>query len=389
MVVRVNTSSSEGSDALTVVDRGYCLSLAWVGRDDCYLVRSALRVVSSVAEKKKRSSVLGGMLFSADKEVHRLLPSEMRLMQCVKEEPRARTLSLSADCAKAFTTAAGDCTLADLFSGPLICLNMSNRKGGSSAVAVRSGGAATGPGDDSASVADVSAHGDGGVLIADLERTEREIRGTARAPKSELLGQFYCLVSCREAARRHAVAAAAIAEKASKDRNSRAAATRGTGSKHAAHSETEDCAIAGDDDQWTLLAVNPAMRAVDAVAWDHDAGRCAVLLGLSRITVFQLAASGDEPTLNSLFCVDLSNIGGSLHSSVTALAWSSDLLCVSTTFGVAAYRVGGPKGEDCSRCAVAHEVVEEGGGEVQQQAWTWGEAAVVVQQGTVYVANGR
>jgi hypothetical protein len=318
-----SSSAGRSEAAMVEVDRGFCSSFGWVGSHDCYLIKTPPYIAPIAAPKAKRSSIMGG-LFGGEKETKKLFHSELLLFQCAAGETHVRRLDLDTQsfCRRA------ECAVTDMQSGPLVHFNLAGASDQAqrkvAPIAAGETGSA-GPVDSPSAVAE----GDNSSLL-DVEKAERDLLAEGAPPRASLQSRFYCLVSSAEARRLETLSLMAKIDgkKQKKSKSSK------DGVEEAAISGQGEV-LRADDSGNSLWAVGPVMAAVDAVRWDHCAGRCAVLMGQDTVSILQLTVDSTNNGAMALVAVATLNLSPPVSSfqNIFSLLWDRHWLLVATSSG--------------------------------------------------------
>ena len=227
-VVLVNpSSSSSSSDKMVVIDQGHCSDFGWVGRQDQFIVKTP-PFISSEKDSSiniKRSSI-SDLLFAAKKDNKQFCDSLIEL-KCIDYSPTStststsytcRTLKLLLDYSK--TGKLSPEQIVDLFSGPIIGINIDPTKG---------------------LLGKESIHG---LVDSDKEvdRLYRKASTDMKPGSDSLVHQFFCLVNY----------------KSFSSLSSTTATSKGKHRSVVAQEETSEVVV--DSETLTLVPLGPLMR---------------------------------------------------------------------------------------------------------------------------------
>ena len=314
----------------------------------------------SAAPVKSRRGSVSNMLFGAHKEAHILTPSQLLLKRCVIEANGSikvvdLTLHIGSNGLKTTgqTPPIHPVVVNNLFGGPVLCINSLNAK---EAEAVLSAAAAAKRQTDAAmtTTADPKRTGPSGLppavptdnsrdhddrrprAIEDMEETVREIKSASPPAIKKQISAYYTLVSSKWMRWKQAQDAAAANALTVKDKSKKVRHKGGAGVVgEAAVGVAEEGEEGDQSTAMHLVAMTAPAQHIEAVRWDFEHQRCAVVVtGSSAINIMQLntGTSAEEHggyaqlEMQVLLTVDLCTPTSSLISPVCGLTWGAGML---------------------------------------------------------------
>lgn len=274
----VRTEEEGGEESFNEVDKGRCLSFAWVGTSGTYAILTpGLRCESNAS----RRSSIGAMFSRAEKERGHYIPPRMvfKVLPTGGTEAAVAILVDTASLGDASQSSANSDLPQEIFGGLLLCVSTPLRSSGKNADGVVSGGQKA----VSKIEADAIAQQQIEIKKEQLERDKGKDIGGKKSKSSS--ASIESIVTASAQALEEAVGGGGEFYRASQR-------SRFYAITSAVKAKKGDMGDAATGKSLSLQAVGPYMSGVRSVTWDAATGLCAVLIGLT-VNILRLEVTSE------------------------------------------------------------------------------------------------